>query len=124
MMKLLLDQGLPRSTTILLAKFDIEAVHVGQIGMSTAEDLEILKVAKMNEQVVVTLDSDFHTILALENFFQPSVIRIRIQGLKAPQLCDLLLKVLQACTEDLERGAAVTVEENRIRVRNLPLIEK
>jgi hypothetical protein len=34
----------------------------------------------------------------------------------------LLLRVIDACVHDLEQGAAVTVEPNRIRIRRLPLI--
>jgi len=40
-MKLLLDQGLPRSTVSQLSKTGIEAVHVGEIGMAAAGDAEI-----------------------------------------------------------------------------------
>ena len=121
-MKLLLDQGLPRSAVICLADADIEAIHVGDIEMSAAEDLEILETAKINNQIVVTLDSDFHTILALQNASRPSVIRIRIEGLTAKPLCRLLIRAIRECTEDLEQGAAVSIEENRIRIRRLPFL--
>ena len=52
----------------------------------------------------------------------PSVIRIRIQRLRARALTDLLLKVIAECEEDLEQGAAITVEPSRIRIRRLPLV--
>ncbi len=41
-MKLLLDQGLPRSAAILLRESNIDAVHVGEIAMSESEDLDII----------------------------------------------------------------------------------
>ena len=41
-MKLLLDQGLPRSAAELLRAAGIDAVHTGEIGCATAEDAEIL----------------------------------------------------------------------------------
>lgn len=47
-MKLLLDQGLPRSTVPQLSKTGIEAVHVGEIGMAAAEDAEILAFAEQH----------------------------------------------------------------------------
>jgi predicted nuclease of predicted toxin-antitoxin system len=64
-MKLLLDQGLPRSAAILLRESNIDAVHVGEIGMSEAEDIAIITRAEQDNRIVVTLDADFHTILAL-----------------------------------------------------------
>jgi predicted nuclease of predicted toxin-antitoxin system len=37
-MKLLLDQGLPRSAVNLLVKAGIDSIHVTDLGMSSAED--------------------------------------------------------------------------------------
>jgi predicted nuclease of predicted toxin-antitoxin system len=121
-MKLLLDQGLPLSAAALLRDAGIDTIHVGEIGMSQAEDAEIIHKARVEERVVVTLDADFHTLLALNEAASPSVIRVRIERLRAPALTDLLLMVIAECQEDLEQGAAIAVEPNRIRIRRLPLI--
>jgi predicted nuclease of predicted toxin-antitoxin system len=121
-MKLLLDQGLPLSAAALLRDAGIDTIHVGEIGMSQAEDAEIIQKARVEERVVVTLDADFHTLLALNEAASPSVIRVRIERLRAQALTDLLLMVIAECEEDLEQGAAIAVEPNRIRIRRLPLI--
>lgn len=121
-MKLLLDQGLPLSAATLLCDAGIETRHVSQISMSAAEDGEIIQKARQQGFVVVTLDADFHTLLALEEAISPSVIRIRIERLRAEPLTELLLKVLNECYQELQLGAAVTVEPNRIRIRRLPLL--
>jgi predicted nuclease of predicted toxin-antitoxin system len=121
-MKLLLDQGLPLSAAALLRDAGIDTIHVGEIGMSQAEDAEIIEKARVEERVVVTLDADFHTLLALNEAASPSVIRVRIERLRAQALRDLLLMVIAECQEDLEQGAAIAVEPNRIRIRRLPLI--
>ena len=123
-MKLLLDQGLPRSASILLSDRGIDTIHVGEIGLSAAEDIEIIEQAREEERIVVTLDADFHSILALSNAQSPSVIRIRIERLRAEALTELLLNVINKCQEELEQGAAVTVEPRRIRIRRLPLLPK
>jgi predicted nuclease of predicted toxin-antitoxin system len=44
--RLLLDQGLPRSTVSLLIKAGWDVIHVADIGMSRAEDLAILQQAQ------------------------------------------------------------------------------
>ena len=41
-MKLLLDQGLPRSAAGLLRNAGFDAVHTGEIGLARAEDAVIL----------------------------------------------------------------------------------
>jgi len=118
----LLDQGLPLSAAALLCEAGIDALHVGEIGLSAASDTEILQKARDDEYVVVTLDADFHALLAVTEATSPSVIRIRIERLRAQALTNLLITVIDECEEDLDRGVVVTVEPNRIRVRRLPLL--
>jgi predicted nuclease of predicted toxin-antitoxin system len=122
-MRLLLDQGLPRTAATLLRTLGIDAVHVGEIGMETAVDAAILAQGRQELRVVVTLDADFHALLALSGARSPSVVRIRIEGLRSEGLTALLEKVLEEFSEELELGAVVTVQENRMRVRRLPLID-
>jgi predicted nuclease of predicted toxin-antitoxin system len=121
-MKLLLDQGLPRSVARLLSAAGVDTVHVGEISMSTAEDRAILAQGRTENRVVVTLDADFHTLLALSGATAPSVIRIRLEGLKAAGLVAVLEKVLQEWGEELELGVMVTVDVSRSRMRRLPLL--
>jgi predicted nuclease of predicted toxin-antitoxin system len=64
-MKLLLDQGLPRSAVLHLRNQQIEAVHVGDRGLATASDLKILDVGRQEGMVVVTLEADFDALLAV-----------------------------------------------------------
>ncbi len=42
-MKLLLDQGLPRSSAAILREAGFDAVHTGEISLATAEDELILQ---------------------------------------------------------------------------------
>jgi predicted nuclease of predicted toxin-antitoxin system len=120
-MKLLLDQGLPRSAAALLRHAGIDTIHVGEIGYSTATDDEILQRGRQEERIVATLDADFHMLLALSGATTPSVIRIRIEGLRGDAVAGLLQSLLTHFDEDLEQGAALTVQEGRVRVRRLPL---
>jgi predicted nuclease of predicted toxin-antitoxin system len=63
--KIVLDNGAPRGTVPILIAHQFDAVHVGDIGLASASDQTILNHAEANGQVAVTLDADFHTILAL-----------------------------------------------------------
>jgi predicted nuclease of predicted toxin-antitoxin system len=90
--------------------------------MSEAEDQEIIQKAREEERIIATLDADFHTLLAFDVATSPSIIRIRIERLRAKALTDLLLRVINECPDELQQGAAVTVEPSRIRIRRLPLL--
>jgi predicted nuclease of predicted toxin-antitoxin system len=99
-MKLLLDQGLPRTAVDRLRDLGIEAEHVGNLGLAAATDEEILKTASDRNAVIVTLDADFHGLLARSRATSPSFVRIRVEGLKAAELATLVAEVLSvAATE-------------------------
>jgi len=95
--------------------------HVGEVGLATAEDDAILQKARAERRIVVTFDADFHTMLALSGGTEPSVIRIRIEGLRAEPLVELLVWVLRECREYLEDGALVSVRPSGVRLRKLPV---
>ena len=122
MIEFLLDQGLPRSTVQHLQGMGLQSVHVGNLGLAAATDETILNAGRDRGAIVVTLDSDFHALLARSKASAPSVIRIRIQGLKGDGVARVIQQVLQAVEGDLLAGAAVTVTERRLALRRLPLI--
>ena len=120
-MKLLLDHGLPRSAAGLLRDAGMDAVHTGERGLATASDQQILAFARQEGRTVVTLNADFHALLALRGVPDPSVIRIRVEGLRAEALVVLVRRVLERCGEDLAEGAAVSATVDQVRVRRLPI---
>lgn len=117
---LLLDQGLPRDAAEQLRVDGVSCIHVGELGMSIATDLEILEWARLRGAVVVTLDADFHAILAVRNALGPSVIRLRIQGLNAASLARLLHQVIDQYKAELEAGFMITVKQRKITCHLLP----
>lgn len=119
-MKLLLDQGTPLSTAGLLRSNGIDAVHTGEIDLAGAEDTEILERARKDGRIIITLDADFHALLSLSGTRSPSVIRIRIEGIRAYEFSELIQQVLDTCGSDLEFGAMVSVTEKQIRVHRFP----
>jgi predicted nuclease of predicted toxin-antitoxin system len=120
--RLLLDQGLPRSTAALLSQGGWDVVHVSEIGMSRADDKEILRRARADSRVCVTLDADFHSLLATSGERGPSVIRIRKEGLDATALAALLQNAWSRVEDALVSGALVTISERSIRARRLPVV--
>lgn len=122
MKRLLLDQGLPRGTARLLNAQGWDVVHVGDIGMSRAPDTEILALAEREARVCITLDADFHTLLALSGASRPSTIRIRVEGLNAARLAELLIQIDQQIGDELAQGVVVTVDGRKLRLRRLPLL--
>lgn len=120
-MTLLLDQGLPRSALRALRAARFDAVHVGELGLAKATDTAILREAERRQAVIITMDADFHALLAVSGATTPSVIRIRIEGLGGEALARLILDVISTAKVNLEAGAAVSVNQRKVRVRRLPI---
>jgi predicted nuclease of predicted toxin-antitoxin system len=72
-------------------------------------------------RICVTLDADFHSLLAISDERGPSVIRIRKEGLDATALSALLQNIWPGIEDALKGGAMVTVTERSVRVRRLPI---
>lgn len=121
MIRLLLDQGLPRSTVDFLLGAGWDVVHACHCGLATASDEQILQYAQANGRVICTLDADFHALLAVSGASGPSVVRIRREGMRGSEVASLLVLVWSEVSASIERGAVVTVTESTIRLRRLPI---
>jgi len=76
---------------------------------------------RKQDAVVVTLDADFHAILAVSGASGPSVVRIRIEGLGAQAMVELLSHVLAVNSSHLKRGALITLKSHKITHHRLPI---
>ena len=83
--------------------------HVGDIGMARSSDEEIVEAARREDAVVVTSDSDFSSLLAHASAADPSVIRIRIEGLTGDEIAKTVQQVVAGAKPELDDGAAVSV---------------
>ncbi len=117
----LLDQGLPRSAATILRDAGEDAIHVGDIGMAEATDTSILNHALDENRIIITLDADFHALLALSALAKPSVIRIREEGLKGANLAALILRIANQFESELQKGCVMSFLGGKIRHRALPL---
>ena len=90
--------------------------------MSRADDVDIVRRARAEARICVTLDADFHSLLATSGERSPSVIRIRKEGLDATALAALLQGIWAGIEDALNGGAMVTVTDRSVRVRPLPVV--
>jgi len=119
--RMLLDEGMPLRAASLLREKGLDAHHVLELDLSGTSDEQLIRLAGESNAMICSLDSDFHRLLALGKLKRPSVIRVRIDGLNHIQMGDLLESVTQQCAPAIDRGAAVSVTEKQIRIRQLPI---
>jgi predicted nuclease of predicted toxin-antitoxin system len=119
--RILLDQGLAPLAARLLQQHGFDAVHVADIGLERADDIEMLEAALREQRVCITLDHDFHAHLAATGKGLPSVVLLRVQGLDARSQAELIRAVFVLCEDALSEGAVVSADSETVRVRRLPL---
>ena len=117
---ILLDQGLAPLAAEILRLNGFDAIHISEIGMERADDVEILNRARNEGRVCITLDHDFHRHLAIAGLGSPSVVLLRVQELDAQGQADLIRLVCSQCESALTEGAAVSADRETIRLRRLP----
>ncbi len=119
-MKLLIDMNLSPRWIPLLRDAGWEAVHWSDVGKAEAGDAEIMAYAAAHDYVVVTHDLDFGAILAVTHGKKPSVVQIRSGDVSPKVIGRQTVAALRHVQSELESGALLTIESERIRLRLLP----
>jgi predicted nuclease of predicted toxin-antitoxin system len=96
-------------------------MHASEIGMAKASDEQIIERSLKEGAITVTLDADFHAILAVSGAAGPSVIRVRREGLDAAALAEVVVQVLVGYETELVRGSLITVKPRKTTCHNLPI---
>jgi predicted nuclease of predicted toxin-antitoxin system len=122
-MKFLVDNALSIVVSQGLKKLGYDSIHVKEIGLSAAEDIEMFERGLKENRIIISADTDFGYLLSKWASNRPSIILFRKGSERNPLNQVELLKVnlpgrLQKV---LETGSIVIIETTRIRVRELPL---
>ena len=98
-----------------------DTVHLRELGLHRLGNGEIFSKAASENRAVLTFDLDFSEIAALTRGRLASLIVLRLHNARFQHVIDRLSKVLAESAAALEKGAVISVEESRHRVRYLPV---
>ncbi|MBI4787605.1 MAG: DUF5615 family PIN-like protein [Chloroflexi bacterium] len=117
-MKFLLDQDVYAATARFLSALGHDVVPVAKIGLSRAEDTDLLKVAREQDRIFVSRDRDFGGLVFVQDL-GAGVIYLRMLPSTQNVVHQELERVLKEHSENELRQAFVVVEPGRHRFRKL-----
>lgn len=121
-MKYLIDKALSPKTVKYLRKKGYNVVRLDEIlSGSPIEDETIFQYVIEQDYFIITADLDFGEILYYTQKTKPSVIILRLKDQRVDNVNDILAKALPKLKDELKRGSIVIVEDEKIRVRSLPI---
>ena len=115
------DMPISPRTVEFLRSLGHDGVRLTELGMAGATDEEILDYAREQDFIILTMDLDFGGLLAQKVWEKPSVVTFRLDNPEVDRINRILAERLPDIEKDLQEGAIVTVEESRVRVRDLPI---
>lgn len=121
MIRFLVDMGLAQSTGEHLGSRGHDVVHLRDQGLERLPDDQIVAKAQQERRAIVAHDLDFGRIVALSGGTVPSIVTHRLTNMTPPRVNIAPEAVLSEATASLERGALVTVTDEGIRIRQLPV---
>lgn len=118
-MKLIVDMNLSVDWAAASRAAGFDAAHWSEIGRRNAPDHEIVAWAQAQSAVVLTRDLDFAAVITRAGLGTPSVIQLRIGQVRPDRHLPLVRRALALHRTQLEQGAIITLEDDRMRVRIL-----
>lgn len=120
-MRLLADLHISPRTVQFLRSLGHDVIRVNEILPLIAADEIIVARAAEEERAILSQDLDLSAIIALAGGKSPSLITLRLSSSRIEYVDAVLQKILSTIEQDVPAGMIVTVEDDRIRRRPLPI---
>lgn len=115
MLRLLLDQMIDTEVAVTLREHDYNVMRVSEIGMSRADDGQILDQAIVDNRILITLDEHFGNWCVLPLSSHPGVIRVKANPAVTKTILAVLLPFLHYHQNARFTNRLVIVGANRLR---------
>ena len=120
-MRFLADMNLSPFTVSILCRAGYDVLRVSSVLPPNVADDQILAFVRDGDYVLITEDMDFSALLAVNGYERPSVLSLRLSFSDPETVAERLLHVLPRCLQPLQEGCVVSVDDQTIRIRHLPI---
>lgn len=120
-MKFLVDMPLSPAVARWLRQRGHDAIHASAVGLEQSSDVDVLARAARENRIIITADLDYPQLLWLAGAEGPGLILFRGGMYAAQTILERLDRILEAIpSQEMSRGIVV-VDQQRVRLRRLPL---
>jgi predicted nuclease of predicted toxin-antitoxin system len=120
-MQFLLDMGISNLVGTWLQSRGFDTIHIRDNGLNRLEDVLIVEKAIVENRIILTSDMDFGQILSNKQTHSVSLVQFRVSDFTAAKIIRKLELLFEEFSEQLGSAYLFTVEDNRIRLRKLPI---
>lgn len=114
--------GIGMTVAEALRKDGHDCVHLLEQGLERIADHQVLEKAREECRTVLTHDLDFSRLLALSSASSPSVVTFRLDDMRPQSVLTHLRHLISQYGDDIEKGAAIVVNNLSVRRRQLPIV--
>lgn len=104
-----------------LRESGLDAIHWSRLGEANAPDHEIFAHARAEGWTILTQDLDFSQILFETAASGPSTILLRLGDELSLGTRHRVAGIILQCRSEIESGALLVIDEQKTRLRTLPL---
>jgi predicted nuclease of predicted toxin-antitoxin system len=119
--RLLADMNISPLTVALLQQQGWDVIRVSDRLPVNAPDWEVLRLAREEGRILISHDLDFSSLLAISGWPKPSLITLRLYNVDPNTVARHIDRVLRRFGQRLLEGYAVSVDEQSVRLRPLPI---
>lgn len=121
-MRFLVDNALSPIIAVVLRDAGHEAIHLRDVGIQAEPDSVVVEIAERENRVIVSADTDFGALLVARDRTRPAFVLFRrTTRLRPAEIAEQLLEIVARYESELKAGCIVTVRDDRVRVRRLPI---
>ena len=113
-MRFLIDSCIGRSAAERLREMGHDVVRMQELG-SDPGDARVLQIAWEQDRILVTADKDFGELAVVFGAQHKGIVRFA--GIPATRHANALRELMDSYADSLGRGAIITIEPQRIRIR-------
>jgi predicted nuclease of predicted toxin-antitoxin system len=117
-LKVLVDEDMPRPTVTLLKSLDIDAVDVRDVGMRGSSDAEVYGYAQKHGMIIISRDKEFGNILKYPPRSHCGIVLVKLPyTFVRHQILDVVKRFFVEVERDRLSNNVTILEGGRYRIR-------